>query len=44
MKHHASSMSVTEFQQLLERLCASTTTELQETRARMEVLRDNPPG
>jgi hypothetical protein len=44
MKQKASSLSVTEFQQLLERLCASTTTELQQTRARMEVLRDHPPG
>jgi hypothetical protein len=44
MKHKAPSMSVSEFQQLLERLCASTTTELQQTRARMDVLRDQPPG
>lgn len=45
MKQKTSSLSVSEFHQLLERLCASTTSELQQTRVRMEMLRDGePPG
>ena len=45
MKQKKSSLSVNEFTQMLEKLCATTSSELQQTQVRLEMLRDgDPPG
>jgi hypothetical protein len=44
MKTKSTSLSVNEFQKMIASLAESSAVELAKTRARMQSLRDDPPG